>query len=608
MSLIYHNQVLQTIHNNIDDRLYELLLEKMNTTEQQLFVQNFKIYLLYGEDDTAFVINFDDIWGWVGFSRKDHAKRLLVNKFCENIHFIYNNKIPLKENPIIKGDNEIILLNVDTFKKFCIKASTKRADEICDYYLKMERIMHQYTKEKIKEMQLNYENTKNKLSKYIENIKVTDDDIFWNDNNVSNYNNKDVIYIGYIGIINNEIIYKFGKSENVYTREFAQHQKTYETFKMKHIEICDNMSFIEKELKKDLKSKNLLRTIEINSKNQTELSTVNDQNNIDKIIKNLKDLIIKYPHMSIKESKDECEKIKNNFETEKIELENKYLKKENEYLKNENNKITKDIEYHKNENNKITQLYEESKQEYKELKIKYKNKKKELLKYTLSLNKNIENSKDDCSVIKADNLTNETSNISNTNEIIIKNKPLDDNDELLDDDNDEMCKTSDIFCSRYIEVGEDVYEDLPEKRFRVQTSALFDLYNQKCLNPLSRPKFNIYLSEKYNITRKNCSWTSYENKQTWCGIKLKNTVVEEKKLNILMKSFIETHCNCGENLYVKTKRFHDVFKDYCNNNNYEAIATNGWSQKKCRIALEKLNFKHEIIGTSKCLYKGIMLK
>ncbi len=43
MSLVYHNQTLQSINNNIDDRLYELLLEKMNTNEQQLFVQNFKI-------------------------------------------------------------------------------------------------------------------------------------------------------------------------------------------------------------------------------------------------------------------------------------------------------------------------------------------------------------------------------------------------------------------------------------------------------------------------------------------------------------------------------------------------------------------------------------
>jgi hypothetical protein len=48
------------------------------------------------------------------------------------------------------GQNkEIILMTVNTFKKFCMKASTKRADEICNYYIKMENILQKYIKEKL---------------------------------------------------------------------------------------------------------------------------------------------------------------------------------------------------------------------------------------------------------------------------------------------------------------------------------------------------------------------------------------------------------------------------------------------------------------------------
>ncbi len=199
----------------IDDRLINLMKEELNTEEQQQFVNSFKLYLKYGYDDTAFVIDFDNVWKWIGFTRKDNAKRLLLSKFIKNINYIYQKNILPKEEPIIKGDNEIILLNVSTFKKFCMKASTKRADDICDYYIKMEKIMHQYTNEKLNEAQNTLNETQNKLNNFIE----YDEELFWNENQINDYNNKNVLYIAFIGIFNNERIYKFGKSEQIYTRD-----------------------------------------------------------------------------------------------------------------------------------------------------------------------------------------------------------------------------------------------------------------------------------------------------------------------------------------------------------------------------------------------------
>ena len=110
------------------------------------------------DNPNDFVINFDDIYKWIGFNRKDNAKRLLIKEFTENMHY----KILLlareeqKINQIIDenrgGHNqEKILLTINCFKKFCMKACTKEADKIYDYYIKMESIILKYTQEQFKD-------------------------------------------------------------------------------------------------------------------------------------------------------------------------------------------------------------------------------------------------------------------------------------------------------------------------------------------------------------------------------------------------------------------------------------------------------------------------
>jgi prophage antirepressor-like protein len=87
------------------------------------------------------------------------------------------------------------------------------------------------------------EETQNTLNKFIE----YDEELFWNENQINKFDNKNVLYLALIGIYNNERIYKFGKTEQIYTRECKQHQKFFVTFKMRFVIECDNMSFVEKE-------------------------------------------------------------------------------------------------------------------------------------------------------------------------------------------------------------------------------------------------------------------------------------------------------------------------------------------------------------------------
>ncbi len=348
------NLINKTNNNSlttIDDRLLTLMKEELNTEEQQQFVNSFKLYLKYGYDDKAFVIDFDNVWKWVGFSQKDKAKRLLINKFIEDINFIYQKEVPrtgelfVEEEKFIDNkksktwNKEIILLNVSTFKKFCMKASTKRAEEICDYYLKMEKIMFKYTNEKLNEIQEKYEETQNKLKNFIE----YDEELFWNDNQINDFNKKNVIYIAFIGIFNNERVYKFGKSEQIYTREFKQHQKFFDIFKMRYVIECDNMNFVEKEFKKFLKSINLLKNLEIKENNLTELFTIKEKHNIEYVIENLIKLVEENPLPSLKRLTDEIEKHKITIKNLKEEVEN--LKKENKELKLKVKKDKKNLKF-----------------------------------------------------------------------------------------------------------------------------------------------------------------------------------------------------------------------------------------------------------------------
>jgi hypothetical protein len=683
MSLIYSNELLQNLNNKIDDRLYELIIDKMDSDEQKQFVESFKIYLQYGDDDKKFIIDFDEVWKWVGFSQKVNAKRLLTKKFTQNINFIFYKGLFLKEEPIKQGENEIILLNVSTFKKFCMTASTKRADEICDYYLKMENIMHQYTKEKM----IEYEK---KIKKYIEVDKDTE--TFWDENSISYYDNKNVVYIAYIGVYNNEHLYKFGKSEQVYTREFDQHQKTFEIFKMKHIELCDNMSFVEKEFKKELKSKNLLRTFEINSKNLTELFTITSLIDINKLIQNLKELVDRNPLQIIKDSRNEIEKNKIIYENDKLNLqmdklniEIKYLKRENEIIKEEYTELKieyKDLKQEfksnkkfRNDNNTdtIQELEEKYFQQINTFKIneeeyiqKIKNLEDINLKQNNTLNDLKINNEEYIQKNKElkDKIINQDKIINSINnkEFIQKNKELEDKnieqdnyiftinektieledkikeleDKNIEQDNtineqnttidklrlkgldffahndDEIqsiegnhikCKNIDEFCSKFIEKGEDTRENV----YRIKTINLFNFYKQKCDNPLSLIPFNNYIKEKYNIISKNVQ-LSYEHKINWIGIKFINIIIPENKFNTILQKFINEKCIIDQKLNVRTKIFHDFFKDFCIQNDFIPHKGNGWSEKKCRIYIENNGFSHTKIGTNKCLYNGLTIK
>jgi hypothetical protein len=66
-------------------KFIEKFQEQFTDDQQKLFASSFYCYLNYDKSD--FVINLNDIWKWLGFSRKSDCKKILVKHFKDEIDY-----------------------------------------------------------------------------------------------------------------------------------------------------------------------------------------------------------------------------------------------------------------------------------------------------------------------------------------------------------------------------------------------------------------------------------------------------------------------------------------------------------------------------------------
>lgn len=124
------------------------------------------------------------------------------------------------------------------------------------------------------------------------------------------YDNKNVIYIAYVGEYKNEPIYKYGKSTKLFEREFRAHRKNFEQFEMRHVHITDNKDVIEEMFEKELLIRNIHRTLVINDKKQTELFTTTEDYSLEYLIRLLKTMIKKNPSFEVAQCQATIQKLK----------------------------------------------------------------------------------------------------------------------------------------------------------------------------------------------------------------------------------------------------------------------------------------------------------
>ena len=153
---------LTKLTGNYQSSMVDKMKANFNTYEQQMFLSSFYCYLNYNDAD--YVIDLDNVWEWMGFQQKYHAKHLLEKYFCNNNDYkIFAPELAGAKKEGRGGHNkEIILMTIKTFKLMCLKAGTKKSNEIHEYYVKMEKVIQEVVMEECKS-----------LSDQLRNIQIT---------------------------------------------------------------------------------------------------------------------------------------------------------------------------------------------------------------------------------------------------------------------------------------------------------------------------------------------------------------------------------------------------------------------------------------------------
>ena len=284
VELIEKNPITR-LSNTYQNKLLNKIKERFTDDEQQIFVASFYCYLNYHDE---FIIDLDNIWKWLGFNQKVKAKVLLENHFKINIDYIKSLSHEGKQSSHIKGghNKETFMLNIKTFKKYCLKAGTKKADEIHEYYIKLEETLQEVIQEESNELKLQLEQKEQQLE------SVTQDKQKIREKTLLEQfpNNTQCVYYGTIDNLsnNNEKLIKFGNSNNLKNR-VIKHKDTYSNFVLINAFKVDNKLQIENAIKENNIFTERQRTITIKYKKYIELLNIEGITfiELDKIIKEI---------------------------------------------------------------------------------------------------------------------------------------------------------------------------------------------------------------------------------------------------------------------------------------------------------------------------------
>jgi hypothetical protein len=332
VKLIEDNPITK-LSNDYNIKLLTKIKENFTDFEQQLFLSSFYCYLNYNPIND-FVVDLDNIWKWLGFSQKIRAKECLEKYFKLDIDYktafsdgkaVFEQEHSIKQNG---GQNkQTILLTIKCFKSLCLKAQTKKAGEIHEYYMKMEEVLHQIIEEETDELKHQLEQKENIIlekENLLQSSKKEKQRAVEQATIVHFPVNTECIYFGTIDNTNEsgEKLVKFGHSNDLATR-ILDHRKKYNNFILINAFRVQNKVEIENLIKNYPKIKRQIRSIEVNGKNKTEIIAY-DANNftIEKLTRYIKDII--------------------HSKTYSIDNFNR-LMKQNEELENENTVIKEEI-------------------------------------------------------------------------------------------------------------------------------------------------------------------------------------------------------------------------------------------------------------------------
>lgn len=152
--------IVQLIERNnmyykYDSKILNKIRDNFTEQQQQLFLANAYCSIKH-DTKNEFIIDFENVWRWLGFQKKDQAKTILTKNFVADVDYVskgFAKKEDIdkkeSEDPDGKKDytgcynKERIFLNINAFKKFCLRSGPKRDHELQDYYIKIEELLQQ---------------------------------------------------------------------------------------------------------------------------------------------------------------------------------------------------------------------------------------------------------------------------------------------------------------------------------------------------------------------------------------------------------------------------------------------------------------------------------
>jgi hypothetical protein len=215
VNLIESNPITR-LNGDYQSKLIKKVKNSFTNYEQQLFLSSFYCYLKY-DSKKDFVIDLDNVWKWLDFNQKVKAKTLLENHFKIDVDYKKLLSHMGKQNEKTHGghNKEIFMLNIETFKKFCLKAGTKKADEVHEYFIKLENIMFEITKDECDELKQQLQQIETIKNKEIEEKVIKEKDLEREKVLLSKFSNSgSLIYIIRVKTYpNGEYVVKIGHSE-----------------------------------------------------------------------------------------------------------------------------------------------------------------------------------------------------------------------------------------------------------------------------------------------------------------------------------------------------------------------------------------------------------
>jgi len=294
---LIENNPITKLSSDYNVNLLTKIKANFSEFEQQLFLTSFYCYLNY-HPTNDFVIDLDDVWKWMDFCQKQRAKELLEKHFV--IDKDYKCLLTLEsEQKKGRGGHNIkkIMLNVKTFKSLCLKAGTKKADEIHDYYMKLEEIIQEVINEESDKLKLQLQ----QQNKVLENVEK-DKEKLKEETIVEQFPlNTQCIYIGKIdnktlgkpnSKMYHETVIKFGQSNNL-SEIVKCHKKTFNNFRLYAAYKVKNKIEIENAIRKHPILQKRLRLITTNDDitHRELLALDEDEFTIENVEKYIKEII-----------------------------------------------------------------------------------------------------------------------------------------------------------------------------------------------------------------------------------------------------------------------------------------------------------------------------